>query len=377
MTFRFSHRMLLAGVLTLSITACKKEVDEIRKPVPPLEKPGNSPGQPAPALKEIFLHASVVVGGNSYDSLPGTAIITSWDTLGVATSRQVELRAGITPVNLPVPARQYKLSFSKWNTVSERTLDSSQVSNGMLVELKGERTAKRLSLTEEFIEVEGQWLPQAKALYQYTGNGQLDQVVYHQKKPQVYELQHILTDKARFSNGRLQGVDRMDAAGKKVGQTSYEYDANGILTHISNESYGTTIHSVLEYSAAHESRSVDAYYLFDDGKTMNYKMEFRNGNKVRDEAASSTGAGESGTYAFDSAINPFYGVAFPDLYLTHHSKNNMVQQQKGFAGAYPSVIAHKMEYSYDADGYPVQLIKYYKSGQTGQDLYRTKTIFTY
>lgn len=67
----------------------------------------------------------------------------------------------------------------------------------------------------------------------------------------------------------------------------------------------------------------------------------------------------------------------PDLYLSRLSKNNMISQQKGYSGSIPSAEPYKFEYSYDNEGYPVELEKSFKSYATGEHLYKVKTIYTY
>ena len=68
---------------------------------------------------------------------------------------------------------------------------------------------------------------------------------------------------------------------------------------------------------------------------------------------------------------------WPDIFLSKSSKNNMISQQKGYAGGFPVAEPYKFEYTYDADGYPVELVKSYKSYTTGEHLYKTKTVYTY
>ena len=40
-------------------------------------------------------------------------------------------------------------------------------------------------------------------------------------------------------------------------------------------------------------------------------------------------------------------------------------------------VVYKSEYRYDDEGYPVELIQYYKGYLSGEHLYKTKTVFTY
>ena len=106
-------------------------------------------------------------------------------------------------------------------------------------------------------------------------------------------------------------------------------------------------------------------------------MKIKRGNKVEDAATTSLNKSESGVYGYDFNINPFAHMNMPNLFLSNISKNNMVSHQKSYLGSIPSAEPYKFEYTYDAEGYPTELIKSYKSYTTGEHLYETKTVYTY
>lgn len=106
-------------------------------------------------------------------------------------------------------------------------------------------------------------------------------------------------------------------------------------------------------------------------------MKFKDGNMVADNGLSSTGAAEGGTYTYDHNINPYHQMNWPDMYFRNHSKNNRTVQNKGYGGNIPSSVPYKTVYTYDADGYPSQVVKSYKSYATGEHLYDEKTEYIY
>ena len=59
------------------------------------------------------------------------------------------------------------------------------------------------------------------------------------------------------------------------------------------------------------------------------------------------------------------------------SKNNLIEQQKNYSGNIPSAEPYKFEYTYDADGYPVELVKHFKNYRTGEHLFKIKIVYTY
>ena len=106
------------------------------------------------------------------------------------------------------------------------------------------------------------------------------------------------------------------------------------------------------------------------------KFKFR---PVRNKkpAISSTGGGEAGTYKYDFNINPFAHMNMPNIFLSNLSKNNLIEQQKNYSGNIPSAEPYKFEYTYDADGYPVELVKHFKNYRTGEHLFKIKIVYTY
>jgi hypothetical protein len=67
----------------------------------------------------------------------------------------------------------------------------------------------------------------------------------------------------------------------------------------------------------------------------------------------------------------------PTLYLSNLSRNNLIEQVKSYSGSIPTMEPSGFQYSYDEDGYPVQLLKSYKGYQSGDILLKTKTIYSY
>jgi hypothetical protein len=127
-------------------------------------------------------------------------------------------------------------------------------------------------------------------------------------------------------------------------------------------------------------QSIQIHYTF-SGETydMKYYKTFAGGNVLEDAAFTSNHNSELGKYDFDDNINPYYFLNWPDLFLTHQNKNNITRQYKTYQGSYPVAEPYRSEYTYDADGYPKEVIRHYRSfpGGIGTHAYTTKTIFQY
>lgn len=368
--------MNLICLLVFALFSCSKE-NEIPKPG---NKPAPGPGNAPPAVTDsvsILVKAVIKVGREIYDSIPADILITSSLENGQLSTSGKKLLPGTNTVKLPKSAVSHRIRLSQWNVTDERNISSQDLQEGMLVEMGGQRDIKRLKMEMEYLEIQGNFQPKAKRIYTYGASGRLAQVDYFRKLPEYSDLRHTLTDKGVYANGTLTSVDRYNESDLRVAQTSFEYSVSGQLVNVSQDSYGQKTYNTIEYGAVPGGTTADIYLLFDNGQNMHYSMKFVGGNKVEDRATSSTGAAEGGSYGYDFNINPYHQVLFPDLYLGNSSKNNLISQQKGHRGVIPVAVLYKQEYTYDADGYPVILIKYYKSGQTNQDLYRSKIVFTY
>lgn len=374
--------MFLLLALTV-LTACEKK-DYLPTPPPAPKDPGTpsgNNGQPATDSAVLRLKMAIKVGEVLYDSIPFSATITSFSGATQVARQDYTLSAGTNTVTLYGTHDRYLIRVSKWGITDEKTVTKQDLQG--VITLGGSKMAKKLQMEESFtfIPADGSYRPQGKTVYKYDGAGRLSRAIYYQKYPQHAELQLTLVDKFVYEpNGRLDRIDRFDAHRDTTvvpaSFTAFNYDGQGRVAQIYNNQTTETAARV-SYGLENGFATISLAYYFGNNASMNYTMKFRGGNKVADGAGSSTGAGESGSYTYDSNINPYVHMAWPDLYLSHESRNNVVAQQKSYGGAYPSGDPYKFDYQYDADGYPTSKITTYRSVFTGADLYTTRTVYTY
>jgi hypothetical protein len=326
---------------------------------------------------KIKVQAVITVGSINYDSIPAQFHITSWDELGAKHERDTLLDGGIDEVSFPKSHTKFELRFSKWGVSDALVLNRNEVDQHVVYTLGGSKAARKLLREETFLEVMGQYQPKGKAIYHYDG-GALKQVDYFQKFPQHAELQFTQKHVYKYSGTLVSRIDVMDAANVATGFTTFTYNPQGTkITNMHQKSYDVETFAAVDYGYAGSHAEITFDYLYNNGNSMEYKMKIVKGNKTEDGAVSSTGGGEGGTYAYDCNINPFAHMNMPNLYLSNISRNNVISQQKGFGGSIPSAVLYKFEYIYDSEGYPTDVIKYYKSGMTGEHIYKTKTVYTY
>jgi hypothetical protein len=367
------------------LTACEKS-DYI--PAPPSApevpgKPSGNNGQPATDSTVLRLKMAIKIGDVLYDSIPFTASITSFNGSTQVAQQNYTLNAGTNTVTLYGTSDRFQVRVSKWGITDEKTLTKLELQNAGVITLGGSKAAKRLHMEEEyiFIPADGSYRAQGKTLYKYDGAGRLTRAIYYQKYPQQADLKLTLVDKFVYEpSGRLDRIDRFDANRDTTvvpaSFTAFNYDGQGRVAQIYNNQTTETAASV-SYGLENGFATINLSYYFGNNATMNYTMKFQGGNKVSDAARTSAGHGEGGTYTYDHNINPYVHMSWPDLYLSHESRNNVVSQQKSYGGAYPSGDPYNFEYQYDAEGYPTTKTTTYKSVLTGLDVYTTRTVYTY
>ncbi|HLO79671.1 MAG TPA: hypothetical protein VK166_01860 [Chitinophagaceae bacterium] len=327
---------------------------------------------------KVKLQAIVTVGDINYDSIPAAFKITSWNAAGEKFEKDTLLSAGAKEVYLPSTHVRFRFQVNKWGVTDEMTLNRDQISEGTTYTIGGSKAAKKLKLEETFALISGIYKPDSKSIYSYNANGTLSKVEYYQKLPQYEDLQLVFKDLYFYDGYKVDKIDRFEGDGDKVGFTEFSYNAQGTkVTNIRQKSYDQETGAAIEYSYPPGQAQITIDYLYNNGNSMEYKFKIQGGNKVEDVAVSSRGGGESGKYKYDFNINPYAHMNMPTLYLSNLSRNNLIGQEKYYSGSIPTMEPSLFEYSYDNEGYPMQLIKSYKGYRSGDILLKTKTIYSY
>jgi hypothetical protein len=322
-------------------------------------------------------HLQMKVGDVGYDSLPGLLKLEAVKLNGDRWVREVELRKGITGLQIPQEYDNYTFSISKWNTGIQKQFNKAELNNNMLISLAGTRSAKRLVEESVFIENSAATTPESRSEYFYNQNGKLQTIRYYQRSVQVQGLPLTFVYNFHYSQSNAwDTVYRYDAGQQLTGFTAVERNNIGIYS-MFNKSYDQYTGATVTYSTVNGNKEIMVDYLFSNNNSMQYRIKFQHGNKVEDRAQTSTGGAESGTYSYDDAVNPYHQLGYDDLYFTNASKNNLMSMSKGYAGGFPTVIPYRYEYVYDEDGYPKESYVSYKGYSSQQHLYRIKQVFRY
>jgi hypothetical protein len=371
---------LMAIVLpALLIFSCRKEDLPITPAKPSMpQKPAPTPDtvihQPAPVMLKVAVKASIKVGEINYDSIPAQLTIKHWDSAGAVMEKQVQLKPGTNQLEFPNNTAKIYLKMKSWAVENERTIEREELNRQSTILLHASKKARRLKEESSFYLAAGNYNPQGKQEYEYNEDGTLFNVRYWKKEVHQQELQWIMNERFYYTSGKLTEIKKYQfTPNAQPIVTRINYDASGRLASMFQDSYGVITNASVEYGVD----NISIYHSYNNGHSMTYNMEFAGGNKVKEEATTSRGGGEGGTFQYDLNINPFAHMNFPDLLLSKSSKNNMINQQKGYGGAFPSLVPYKWEYTYDDEGYPTQLLQHFKTGGSGEHFKTVKYVYTY
>jgi hypothetical protein len=316
------------------------------------------------------------IGEIQYDSVSGSLMIRSWDNAGQLYTAFQHLYAGDNTITLPHDRKKFTFTLTKWGSKDELTLETKDIVADSVYKLGADKAAKKLKIEYEYIFRNNTYEAQSKIDYTYNTSGNLEKIVYNRKRldgrPYI-----SMVSQFSYQGSKVARIDRFDENNSSIGFTTFNYNAAGKVSAIKDRSgQEETLASVAYSRLAGEEVNIQYTY---PGKTytMGYYMQFFWDNLAYGNATTSHHSNETGRYEYDENINPYFHMNWPDLYLSHSSKNNVKRQSQSFYGSYPTAVPSGYTYSYDSDGYPKELIRTYKSGITNEYLYTTKTVFVY
>lgn len=320
---------------------------------------------------------SIKVGQAWYDSIPGLLHITGIDHDNQPWVREIYLSKGITRINIPAGLKQYHFKVEKWGVTIEKKFLLNNIHSGDTIHLTSERALRYLVAESVFIDNGTGYIPDSKKTFAYDQNNKLIKTLYYQRSTNQQAMPLMLQNEFRFhSNSRWDSLLRYDASGQLIGFTSRVID-NGKVVSMHEKSYDHLTTANYLYSSITDQTEINANYHFINGNTLQYKMLFKKGNNAQDKAISSTGGIESGHYAYDDNINPFHQLDYDNIFLSNHSKNNIVSSTKIYSGSFPAVVPYQFTYSYTDDGYPSEVIISYKGYTSQKHSYRIKKLYQY
>ena len=344
----------------------------------------NTDGNPPPVdpitSVKIKIKPMIKIGDIIYDSIPVNFTWITWDASGkmIATAK-IALPAGTNEVTLPGNAYKYSLQVERWGIHDEIELLKTNIQDGTVYSLGGSKAAKKLKSELVYKWVNGAYQPTSKNAFEYDASGRLSQILYYLRKAD--NTPYIaMTDKFSYNAvGKVERIMRYDSSNTQVSQTNFRYDLQGKVIGLSQAEGNKYTSGEITYAgqgSGNYSMSI-IYNSTQQPHTKTYNMVYKRGNKAQDNTLTINNSNESGTYQYDTNINPYIHMNWPDFYLTKQSRNNLTSQQRQFTQPVYDAIPYGFNYTYDADGYPKELVKTYFSYFGGIYMYTTKTVFNY
>lgn len=345
--------------------------------------PVGEPEDPNATL-QIVVHPVIKIGDVIYDSVPVSFALTTWNKTGNETTIVGSWEPGKNKVTLLKSAIKNRLQVSKWGIRDEITLQKADIQEGTTYTLGGSRTAKKLSSVLIYKLEDDAYKPETRELYEYGESGRLNRILYQKKRPDNSPYTAMTETFHYNGNGKIDNVDQYNETNSLLSTTTFSYDQQDKIRHMEQRESGNETKADVTYMAGSGNTGISGkygitilYHYSQHYYTMAYNMEFVGGNNVQDGAITSHHSSDLGVYQYDFNINPYVHLNRPDLYLSQFSKNNVTVVQKTYSNMGPAVVPYDCVYTYDADGYPKEVVKSYKTYETNKFLYKEKTVFNY
>lgn len=387
--------ILTTSVLLLfAFISCKKDVIEpdisVADPTDSTETggsktPPDSLGTEKPDTqtdKRVFIRTNIKAGEILYDSIPAQLIVRSWDAKDEMDYKMFYI-AGTQPISLPAKGVRFQFTLNKWGGRAERTLTQAEVKDGALYTIDLQLAAKKLKSVVEVKITSESAKPQTKTDYEYNANGEISQRLVWGKKA---DNSNYLIQKEIFTytNGHITGIKSFDEGNTLLKTLTVRYDMDGRVIALeeikgSEKTAVTASYFPLETGGnIRNNYRIDAQLDLYNGKHTDYYSKTMSGGKmIYDIYTSHNGGNVEGYYDYDSGINPYVHLKIPELLFSQYDRHNKTFPRKQYGHGRPEYEAVDFKYTYDADGYPKELLTKYRFTGSKMDAYTIRTIFTY
>lgn len=350
----------LTAVAILS-TACSKKSD--------ISNPQPSPVPiPVESSFSVRVKAVITVGDVVYDSIPAMFTITTWDVNGVAHAKDTLLDAGAQLIYLPKKAARYSLKLSKWGITDEKLLNRSEVTEGAVYQLGGQKSAKRLQSVTEYDFTNGAFAISSEKRFVYDHHGRITEIHAYAPDPNTGVLRSGNSDLFLYGHNELWVNSTSKSDGTIFSHTAFIFDVQGRT--IQSRNQYLTQNEIYTYQYNSEGIVMFMGQNAADPNGSRITLRFAGGNRVEEKTIFPGHPTTVKNFKYDYNINPYLMIRMPGLYLEHSSKNNVLAE--GWDGS--DQLVH--EYTYDVDGYVTGAITKTRNN-SGQLVNYSRTVYTY
>jgi len=339
----------------------------------------NPPPASIPSVK-IKIKPMIKIGDVVYDSIPVNFTWITWNAEGrMIATQKTSLPAGTNEVALPGNAYKYNLQVERWGIHDEIELLKTNIQEGTVYSLGGSKAAKKLKSELLYKWLNGAYQAVSKNTYEYDASGRLSQIIYYLRRADNTSYVAMTDNFIYNAAGKVEKIKRYDGSNAEISQSNFRYDFQGKMIGLSETAGAKYSAGEITYTGQTSgSYNMSIKYTSTQQPfTMTYNVVHKGGNMSENNLLTTNNSNESGTYQYDFNINPYIHMNWPDFYLSHQSRNNLVAQERHFTQPVYDGIAYGFNYAYDADGYPKEVVKTYFSYYGGTYMYTTKTVFNY
>ncbi|TDO27036.1 hypothetical protein [Sediminibacterium goheungense] len=371
---------MIIMMISLLISCTKKDVPvPVSQPNTPQQPnpPHQGGGQPQQQPLKIKVQAIIKIGDIVYDQIPASFTLTSYDSSMQPHMLSVSLKPGINEVTIPSNHLRYRLFVKQWNQTDEMTLDRSNIQEDVIYTLGGAREAKKLKYEISAVLVNGLYRADSKTEYQYDVNGKLLQVLLLKKRSNG-NIYTALSETLSYQDGKATVITRKDETGAVINTTYISYDQQGKIKSLKQSAPSGEINAAISYTitgAGVETRIKHINSI--NGVTTDYYMLSDKGNPIKRSYLASNNISEWSDYGYDKNINPYIHMNWPDILMSRSAKNNISWTGKEYFSGNMTLDPVTYNYTYDAEGYPVSLVKEFRSARNGDIVNTTKTTYHY
>lgn len=347
--------------LAILFTACNKK-DVLNPPTPPANP------QPENGFFAVKLKAAITIGDVVYDSIPATFTLTYWDINNISHQKDTTLNPGAQVIYLPKNASKYSLKMQKWGVTYEKMLNKSEITEGAVYQLGGNKDPKKLKwISEERFE-SGSFELSSKQEFIYDEQGKINEIHEYAPDPNSGVVSSYTSNLFLYGPNELWVNNVSKAEGTVWSHTAFKYDNQGRAIE-SKFQYLTETHIYTnQYTSEGIRMLMGANATNPNGSRV--ELRFAGGNRIEEKTIIPNYTNTVKRYSYDFNINPFAIIKMPSMYFEHNSKNNVL------AESWEGNSQFVNEYKYDEEGYVTEVITKARSN-SGQYENYSRTIFTY
>jgi len=371
--FNISVSMIIMTIALL--LSCTKK--DIPVPVTQPNDPQQGGGQQQPQNLKIKVQAMIKIGEIVYDNIPANFTLTSYDSNMQPHMLSVNLKPGVNEVMIPANHLRYRLQVKQWNQSDEMTLERSDVQENIIYTLGGARAARKLKYEISAVLVNGVFRADSKTEYLYDVQDKLVKVVLFKKRTNG-DIYTALAESLTYQHEKVVAISRTDETGTEISKLSISYDQQGKIKSLKQLNTAGEVNADVTYSITAAGVETRLKHVSSGNNIVtDYYMLSYKGNQVKRSYQSSNNISDWSEYGYDANINPYIHMNWPDIVMSRNSKNNISWTGKEYYSGNLTLDPVRYSYTYDGEGYPVSLVKEFRSAQNGTILNTAKTTYHY